>query len=168
MRDYDPGIGRYVESDPIGLGGGINAYAYVDGDPLSRSDPVGLAYRARGGVDSGINTIVCNDSGGITPILEDPNNVPCLMDCLRVHEEFHKRDVLSRNPKICIGKKFRQGIRNSVESELIQAELNAYFAELQCLRGQLGKSCGKCDATIRERIQEINGYIRGLRKGQLP
>lgn len=42
FRDYEPGTGRYSQSDPIGLGGGASTYGYVGGAPLDSSDSLGL------------------------------------------------------------------------------------------------------------------------------
>jgi RHS repeat-associated protein len=41
-RDYSPATGKYVESDPVGLEGGINVYAYAFGNPVALVDPTGL------------------------------------------------------------------------------------------------------------------------------
>jgi RHS repeat-associated protein len=43
FRDFDPATGRYVESDPLGLGGGsYSTYVYAGGNPLTHIDPLGL------------------------------------------------------------------------------------------------------------------------------
>jgi RHS repeat-associated protein len=42
FRDYDPQTGRYVESDPLGLDGGLGTYTYVGDNPIAYVDPRGL------------------------------------------------------------------------------------------------------------------------------
>jgi RHS repeat-associated protein len=70
FRSYDSRTGRYSQSDPIGLDGGWNKFAYVDGDPLGLVDPYGLqsiprqgGYNpndVRGGFDSNGESLVYN------------------------------------------------------------------------------------------------------------
>jgi RHS repeat-associated protein len=46
FRDYDPTVGRYTQSDPLGLIGGLNTFGYAYGDPQSFIDQFGLACGA--------------------------------------------------------------------------------------------------------------------------
>jgi RHS repeat-associated protein len=53
-REYQSRWGRYVQSDSIGLGGGINTFSYVEGNPLRNADPLGLWSVEIGGGRFGI------------------------------------------------------------------------------------------------------------------
>jgi len=78
FRDYDPAVGRYVESDPIGLKGGISTFGYVLASPLKFSDARGLivyiclraAFRDIGGIGNhyyywnSVTNLPCGRTGG--------------------------------------------------------------------------------------------------------
>ncbi|MDE1465511.1 RHS repeat domain-containing protein, partial [Spartinivicinus poritis] len=58
-RDYNPRLGRYVQTDPIGLNGGMNTYAYALQNPNRYTDPEGLLAPQAAGF------IIGSISGGV-------------------------------------------------------------------------------------------------------
>jgi RHS repeat-associated protein len=75
FRDYNSAIGRYAQSDRIGLRGGLNTYSYVSGNPIAKKDPLGLQEEP----DCDWATGRCHDS----PDYADPRQPnSCFAECL--------------------------------------------------------------------------------------
>ncbi len=106
FRDYEPGTGRYVESDPIGLGGGLSTFAYVNGKPLFNIDPMGLSAmcyqdpcknvswpQKEGGMVAG--TVRCSGGKPVTCVnpnlCDDLSTDACAIKkrCVTRHENLH-------------------------------------------------------------------------------
>jgi RHS repeat-associated protein len=82
-RAYSPDLGRFLQMDPIGFGGGNNLYRFVGNNPVSNTDPSGeliayLAYAAAGGGpdpggDNGNATYSVTTGAGAFPLAETLN-----------------------------------------------------------------------------------------------
>ncbi|KAF1720771.1 hypothetical protein CSC75_09710 [Pseudoxanthomonas wuyuanensis] len=185
FRDYEPGSGRYAQSDPIGLGGGPNTYAYSNSMPTGAFDEKGLAavrlppYGPREQLPYG--TIYCND-GVVAPFVNwgkwPAYDRECIGDCILAHEQSHARDAMRSNPGVCrywgwvpfIYPKGVVGFDN--QPERLASELRAYAVELRCLAAKLAKdkcTSDMCRKVIEGRIGDIiNTILPTVHNGTYP
>ena len=70
-RFYNPRTSRFISEDPIGLAGGYNLYAYVEGDPVGETDPMGLqgGTNATGAASANVNVPTTRDGKTIQIVL---------------------------------------------------------------------------------------------------
>jgi RHS repeat-associated protein len=160
-RYYDASSGRYVESDPIGLAGGPNTYAYVRGRPLGYIDPFGLSDND---VDCSVPTVVCK--GGKTVICLPHDVDSCdLRQCLIRHEEDHQDRIEKNGNVACDG--IPDGMPAQVKtSEKVDYETTALNKELQCLiRLRRDSSSNICKQQCTQRMGIVREFLEGCEKG---
>jgi RHS repeat-associated protein len=70
IRQYDPGLGRFLQPDPLGYLAGLNLYRYCDNDPVNWLDPYGLDKGGGWGPLDWLQGAL--DIGGLIPVIGEP------------------------------------------------------------------------------------------------
>jgi RHS repeat-associated protein len=103
-RDYDSSTGRYVQSDPIGLMGGVSTFGYVTGNPLKGVDPRGLAdvtleLFAAGKIPRMPSRALVPEERPLETGVQDENQpyLECAIDCAPDKQRFDSHEAAVRS-----------------------------------------------------------------------
>jgi RHS repeat-associated protein len=159
FRDYDPSLGRYVQSDPIGLAGGVNTYAYVGGNPLRDADPEGLQGATT--VDSWCtqNPVVCAEING-------PKSVPNPSKILPITQELTKDRCPPGDPD---GKDPCKGLRKQLElhEQKLRDYVNnplKYDNRGDLSNALLGNNAAQANRIYEGRLKELRSQIENWKR----
>jgi RHS repeat-associated protein len=159
FRDYEPGTGRYVESDPIGLRGGMSTYVYGGADPFSTFDPRGLAPTELSDEDcsTAVRTLVSTDADG-TVACCNGRRIACVWYQPPPGPEgrkIAKCQIRHQNSHLNDDGKCDEGCPALVRTpSKAHNECDAYGIEVNCLRRE-NKSCGKSPYCLQRIEAEI-------------
>jgi RHS repeat-associated protein len=160
FRDYDPATGRYIESDPLGISGGVSTFSYTGSNPLIRVDTSGLkAVAIKPGSTSNEGRTICKN-GVAESILYDFDDHGCddIVIAARRHEESHVTEA--NECQVCKGKPDGYWVAYDNREESKQTERKGYGIELSILTRALSRAATEtCKRVIRARIADIKGRI---------
>jgi RHS repeat-associated protein len=150
-RYYSPELGRYITSDPIGLEGGLNTYAYVGGNPGNLIDPMGLEnlnlhspsgsnllYRFASDYPDTPGTCVIFAHGNEGGIRDDRDSFPGIFMnandvATMIKEEFPENTCKTVELRSCLSGRGANSIAQNVSNQLPGISVtgaNGYYAPL--------------------------------------
>ncbi|QWT19808.1 hypothetical protein KPL74_18935 [Bacillus sp. NP157] len=155
-RDYDPGTGRYIQSDPTGLSGGVSTYAYVGSDPLSLSDIYGL--RADTDFCAGLSAKACMQIG----VAYTPDYVSINVSLLGLSLGLTATgDTLYWNK--AVSKSWGENVKfnTSTIGTLLKPSISA---DIGFLNSNVGKRCQSSEG-LSARRAAVNSFVDGFGMG---
>jgi RHS repeat-associated protein len=163
FRDYEPGVGRYVQSDPIGIFGGIATYSYAQAAPLRYVDPDGK--RAVPPCSGANGRVVCDGNGGFKA--EVCNSDRCTRSCTWAHELQHVQDLQVFAPNRCQNKKAGDSpyqAHDDYSGLEDKIECRGSSASIRCAEDKLGNVSSCTDPDCESSLKSYRNWHIEIRR----
>lgn len=161
-RYYEPDVSRFISEDPVRLNAGPGFYKYVQNNPILFVDPTGLKGQwTTAPPDPTLNTIVCDGTGGIDIQIGSPGPpdvFKCVGDCMRQHEQYHRREALADSPRVCKGKAHGVLVGPTSLQQQAATETAAIAIEIDCLKKKAQSAGCNCKKEIDDRVKRLERY----------